>query len=173
MIELKPCEHDKDYVVTPEGTCYNVNTPPELIAVLERCRKERTRIHVFTCYKITEKLPEFTDYNYGEAWCEDYGVLGYVGRSTGRVKIPLLVYSERSYGGGELITTHIGCVMNTKTHEVLWKYEHFHFPILKVEECTLERYSNTKNKWVVEAHCKDSVQAHRLMDFFTGKRFSK
>ena len=173
MIELKPCEYDKNYVVTPDGTCYIEGTPPELIDVLERCRKERIRIRAFWCYKITEKLPEFTDYNYGEAWCDEHDVLGYVGRSTGKVKVPLLVYNARSWGGCGLTTTHLGCVMDTKTHEVLWKYEHFHFPVMKVELDTLERFSNTKNKWIIEARCNDSAQAHRLKDFFTGKRFSK
>lgn len=72
------------------GTSYHVETSQEVINVLERCRNSRTRIVV----------------GYGKdgiSWGETFDIRGYVGRSTGVTKIPLLVYNSRSLGGGHLL----------------------------------------------------------------------
>lgn len=65
-------------------TSYNDRTPESLSKVLERLRQDRTRVTVR--YK----------------WGEESS--GYISRSTGSVKIPLLVYNTRAWGGEGLLT---------------------------------------------------------------------
>jgi len=74
------------------------DTPPRLRALLLRlwqrhrksvgCVGERMRFH-------------YGDPKTGQLWGDV--VVGYVGRSTGRVKIPLVVHNSRSYGGQGLL----------------------------------------------------------------------
>ena len=73
------------------GTSYDSRTSNEVIRVLENARISRTRIIVdYGCVET------------GKSWNEEFDITGYVGRSTGNIKIPLLVYNSRSYGGGGL-----------------------------------------------------------------------
>ncbi len=74
-----------EYKEAPSGTFYRLGTPPALIATLERARENRYRIAVV--YE-GDSVPEF----------------GRVGRSTGSLKVPLLVHNARSCGGGEICT---------------------------------------------------------------------
>lgn len=75
----------EQYKEAPSGTFYRLETPLALIAVLEHAREYRYRIAVV--YE-GDSVPEF----------------GRVGRSTGSLKVPLLVHNARSYGGGEICT---------------------------------------------------------------------
>ena len=63
---------------TVNGTSYNQNTLDKVIEVLENAREKRIRIKV--------------DYGFdnGTSWGEQNDITGYVGRSTGTEKIPLL-----------------------------------------------------------------------------------
>jgi hypothetical protein len=75
----------EQYKEAPSGTHYRLGTPPALIATLERARENRYRVAVI--YE-GDSVPEF----------------GRVGRSTGSLKVPLLVHNARSSGGGEICT---------------------------------------------------------------------
>lgn len=82
------------------GTSYDVNTNDEVIRILEICMKNRTRI-----------VLDYGD-STGQSWGEDLDTTGYVGRSTGSIKIPLLVYNKRSSGGGAILTS---CIIKIST----------------------------------------------------------
>ena len=78
------------YKLSENGTSYHHQTPEEIIDILEKAIKERFRIRIY----------------YGEngkSWNEGHGTIGYIGRSTGKNKIPLLVYNSRSLGGGGIV----------------------------------------------------------------------
>lgn len=92
------------------GTFYKKNTPMDLIEVLERARENRTRIVV-----------DYGDIKTGKSWGEENYIKGYVGRSTGEIKIPLLVYNSRSIGGGGLLDNCILSVKTTKGNRTLYK----------------------------------------------------
>ena len=78
------------------GTFYPAGTPYEVIRVLEQCRADRTRIVI-----------DYGDPRTGKSWGEHPDRAGYVDRSTGTQKIPLLVYNRRAMGGGGILTTNI------------------------------------------------------------------
>ncbi len=83
------------------GTFYSAGTNDSVIEVLERCRVERIRIVV-----------DYGDVTTGKSWGERYGVKGYIGRTTGDIKSPILVYNARSLGGGLILSE---CILSIKT----------------------------------------------------------
>ena len=83
------------------GTSYNQNTPDKVIEVLETCRANNTRI-----------ILEYGNINTGQGWGDTYGVTGRIGRSTGINKIPLMIATKRSLGGGAILDN---CIVSIKT----------------------------------------------------------
>ena len=77
------------YVVV-DGTSYRKETSPEVIKVLGEAQKSRERLRF-----------RLGDVKTGRDWGDD-NERGVVGRSTGSIKIPLLIKTSRSSGGGAL-----------------------------------------------------------------------
>jgi hypothetical protein len=94
---------------TVNETSYTINTNDKVIEVLERCKSNRKRIIV-----------DYGNVETKESWNEVYDVTGYVGRSTGDIKIPLLVYNRRSIGGGSISTDCILSIKESKGKRVLF-----------------------------------------------------
>ena len=92
------------------GTSYNIETNEEVIKVLEQCRKDKTRI-----------VLDYGDPKTGESWGETFDIIGYVGRSMGSVKVPLLLYNNRSVGGGEILTHRIIGIKTSNGKKELYK----------------------------------------------------
>ena len=79
-----------------------------LIAVLESLRTNRPRTRVRVYYDSNWGL-------YGRNYDD-----GYVDRTTGQVKAPILVYNSRSYGGFYLDDDRIIKIVTTREKMVLW-----------------------------------------------------
>ena len=77
------------------GTFYHADTLYDVISWLETFRERNQRIRV-----------TFGTVENGQV-IETHKRVGYVGRSFGPVKVPLLVYSNRSYGGEAISTDRI------------------------------------------------------------------
>ena len=82
------------------GTSYHIETPIEVVKVLEYARANDIRI-----------ILNYGNTKTGKSWNEEHDIKGYVGRATGYVgrstgsnKIPLLIYSKRSFGGGSILS---------------------------------------------------------------------
>lgn len=106
---------------TVNGTSYHDKTPDKVIEVLENARTKRIRIQVDYGYTdLNEKLSD-TRQN-GQSWGEVNDITGYVGRSTGSQKIPLLVHNSRSLGGGALLDHCIVKIVTTKNKRVLYQH---------------------------------------------------
>jgi len=86
------------------GTSYDQRTPDEVIRVLENARLNRQRVHI--------SLGETEGPDQGQDWLEEFETHGYVGRSMGPVKVPLLLANRRSMGGGAILTH---CVVRIRT----------------------------------------------------------
>lgn len=80
------------YKITESGTAYHIDTPDDLVRILERLREQKTRIRI-----------DFGDTKTGESWNEEFDTTGRLGRSTGKFKVPLLIHNARSWGGGALL----------------------------------------------------------------------
>ena len=102
-----------DYVEF-NGTSYHKDTPQKVIEILDSnlngYRQQRLRFY-------------FGDALTGRDWKEEYDIYGYVGRSTGQVKIPLLIHNRSSTGGGALLDDCIVKITESKApHRVLYQH---------------------------------------------------
>lgn len=93
----------KAYRVTNTGTWYHQDTPDAVIEALESARINHTRI-----------LLDLGDTTTGESWHEEHDITGYVSRSMGPIKIPILLYNAQSLGGGGILTHCILSIRTTK-----------------------------------------------------------
>lgn len=78
------------------GTSYHAETPDSLCQLLERLRQSKTRVRF-----------HWGDPKSGKDWGDEFDVAGRIGRSTGRVKIPILVHNKRSLGGTGILDHRI------------------------------------------------------------------
>lgn len=103
------------------GTSYHEQTPVEICNALERARQSRTRIKIDLGY--TDKAPEGK--HIGQSWGEVCDVTGYVGRSMGKIKVPLLVYNSRSMGGGAMLDHRIVQIKESRGGRVLYQHPNY------------------------------------------------
>jgi len=107
----------KQYKVV-EGTSYHDETPDDVIRVLENARQHRLRLHV--------SLGETEGPQAGRDWLEEFETHGYVGRSMGPVKVPLLVANRRSTGGGAILDHRIVRIRESAGGRVLYQHPQYH-----------------------------------------------
>ena len=103
------------------GTSYDTRTPEEVIRVLEAARLNRTRLHI--------SLGETTT---GKDWLEEFESHGYVGRSMGPTKVPLLVANRRSTGGGAILDHCIVRIRESAGGRILYQHPDYHFGTLAI-----------------------------------------
>jgi hypothetical protein len=116
-------ENMKQYQVI-NGTSYDTRTPKKVVAVLEEARLNRTRLHVSLGYTDGPKT--------GLDWLEENDVYGYIGRSTGPIRIPLLVNNQRSHGGPGLLDHCILRIRESAGGRVLYQHSAYHYGNLKI-----------------------------------------
>ena len=92
------------------GTSYQKDTSDEVISVLEKCRRYETRI-----------ILDYGDTETGRSWNEVYDITGYVSRSSGDIKIPILVYNKRSMGGKPILDRCIIKISESRGKRVLYQ----------------------------------------------------
>ena len=148
------------------GTYYHQDTKKEVIQWLETSRERKQRIRIFYGSD-------------GTAWNEENDVLGHVGRSTGTTKIPLLIYSARSMGGGAILDNRI-IRIDTKASNgkivAVYQDNSVKFDHFSIGPSDMEGYhTNVINDITGEiyARCKTYKQGVNLADFMNGKRWSK
>lgn len=98
------------------GTTYHENTPDQVIAIIENCRLSNKQ------YRLKF---DFGDAETGQSWGETYDIAGYIGRSTGIEKIPLLTNNKRSLGGPALLDHCIVKISMAKGGQVLWQHPNY------------------------------------------------
>ena len=104
----------KNLGVVVDGTTYKDETPRQVVNILERSREERERICI-----------RYGDRDTGNDW-GDPRMCGHVGRSTGTVKIPLLIKTRRSYGGEGILDHAIIRITEPGTKRVLYSHPKYH-----------------------------------------------
>lgn len=135
----------------------------KLISILERCRKNNTRIRVW--YGANNKI-----------WLEEYYVMGRLGRTTGRIKIPILVNNKRSLGGRELLVPCIVRIDDIEEKETIYKLDGYEMPKLEIKEVKnnghiLDYLVMKENKILVTFSTLEKAQ--NWVDFMVGKRYRK
>ena len=113
----------------------------------------------------------------GKAWAEEYDTCGYIGRSCGTCKIPLLIPRSTSIGGGALMTDSIVKIVEIATNRVLYQHANFN-------QATFTSVENNEVKYPEYTYCVLSngelyarfttkQRADRYADFMNGKRHCK
>lgn len=117
------------YKITESGTAYHFKTPQKVIDILERARYRETRLRIY-----------LGDSKTGIDWVEENSVVGTIGRSTGTIKIPLLILTKRSIGGGAILDHCIVKIKDQDTKEVLYQHPKYKTPIIEIKESDLPQY---------------------------------
>jgi hypothetical protein len=97
------------------GTSYHDDTPDGVIRVLESARQNRVRLHI-----------SYGDRTTGRDWLEEFETQGYVGRSMGPVKVPLLLPNRRSTGGGAVLDRCIVRIRRAAGGQVVYQHPQYH-----------------------------------------------
>lgn len=126
-----------------DGTTYNTDTPDEVIAILERSRKTKLRIRIHMGYT-DDPQPGESRKAKGRDWHEEYDVTGHVGRSTGQIKVPLMIANSRSTGGDSISDNRIIRIRTTgKNGKDLYRHPDYHTG--KVTLHTIDEHANGKH----------------------------
>jgi len=102
---------------------YHEKTPKEVISVLERCRKNRTRIKV-----------NLGDILTGKSWNEENDITGYIGLCKGKSALfPILLNNAHSIGGGEIMTDSILQIKESKGSRIIYQSKNFIPSIIEIK----------------------------------------
>lgn len=120
----------------------------------------------------------------GRDWMDENDVSGYIGQSMGPQKILLLIPTNRSYGGGGILTAHVlRIIANGREIYRHAKYKQPKWTIAAVDPSkeqpegrmpypsgyTTGTFENGK----LHALFKSPAQAQRWLDFMEGRRMTK
>lgn len=160
MVTIKEV-NGKSYKVA-NGTFYHIDTADEIIKVLENARLYDKRVRVF--YGNTQT---------GKDWMEIYDTIGTIGRSCGSIKIPLLIKSKRSFGGGAILDHCI--VKITIDKETVYKNPKYYLPNMEIKEADdklkdMGLFYSVFVDGVNTYNCKTKEKAENEILFYKGLR---
>jgi hypothetical protein len=142
----------KMYIVTESNTYYSEGTRNDVIDILERARYRGQRIKLF-----------YGDIKTGRNWNEEHYTVGTIGKSTGTVKIPLLIATKRSMGGGAILTDCIIAIKEGKN--VLYKAANFKEDVYTIAPSDMQGYeANTLINGELYGRHKTEASAKRLIN---------
>ena len=114
------------------GTAYHEETPFDLVQILERLREGRATARVF-----------LGDPETGLDWNEECDVVGRIGHSTGRIKIPLLVPRDDDGGVGLLDHCIVRLVQIRRSQE-LYRHPSYRCRDFRIEDEPCEERPDLK-----------------------------
>jgi hypothetical protein len=126
--------NDVTYQVLENGHSYKTDTPEKVVSTLEKAWYRKERIKVY-----------YGNIKTGKRWNEENGIMGYVGFSTGSIKIPLLVPNKNSLGGGALLDNCIIKIRESKGKHVLYQSENFQQSKFEIVPSDLPEYQFNLN----------------------------
>ena len=146
------------------------NVNEALMSLIVRAWKYKFRIRVF-----------YGDIHTGRSWNEEYDVMGTIGRTTGNIKVPILLSRKNSNYGGALLLSSVIRVDDIEDKKTLWKLPNFHVEPMEIvyypddPNGLLYNVMQTKDSGVRinVANFKTEKQANRWIEFMEGKRYSK
>jgi hypothetical protein len=119
---------NKEEYQQADGTFYHLETPKRVVDVLESCRRSGRRIRLY--YGKTD--PDSPDV--GLDWEEQFDITGKLGRSTGTIRIPILLHNSRSTGGGAILDHCIVRITSSRKGGLdLYRHPQYHTDAKKVE----------------------------------------
>ncbi len=109
------------------GTCYHEETPKAVVDWLETARERGDRVRLY-----------YGDPATGKDWLEEHDVRGTIGRSTGQIKIPLVIPTARSTGGPGILD-HCVVKLEVAGREV-WRHSSYHLGKIEAKPSEIESH---------------------------------
>lgn len=116
----------------------------------------------------------YGDVESGGSWDEENDVCGYIGKSGGNIKVPLLLNKSNSTGGVEL-TNNIVKIYNITLKKVVYQHPTFNQSKFEaVNGSDMKVYAaNVLQDGKIYSRCKTFQSAVKLAAFMNGERMSK
>lgn len=148
------------------GTAYHIQTPDNLVNLLERIRLSGRRVRLF-----------YGDVKTGRDWLEEYDTMGVISRSTGEIAVPILIRNKRSLGGSPILDHCI--VKVTVDGNPVYVHPNYHQHQLFIDSTPVtingKVYQATvciQDRGIPKPHARfETVEkAVRWLDFITGRK---
>lgn len=142
------------------GTWFDPRTPKKVCRVLEQARKNGTLLRLF-----------YGEPETGRDWLEEHDVLGTIGRSTGVLKVPLLI-GEGGHSGPAVLDHCIVRIIRVEDGKVLYQHPRYHLGELTVTHAAdQETPAEVNVDGRLAARFRDPVDAYHWMAFMAGRSF--
>lgn len=176
----------KEYKVC-NGTFYSAEALDGAILALEYARVNRIRIRIFYAYKTAEEKENGvrdSKFDVLEVWEDENDCIGWLGRSNGNIKIPILLSSSSSPYGLSILESRV-VLVKTTGGKVLFTADGLKFPEWKVnadsdkKTCELLYKTSLMEDFETYATCRDEDfqkavrRMERLSEYMRGVRFTK
>ena len=104
-----------------QQTYFDPGTERKAATVLESCRRTGNKVRLILGNTVT-----------GEPWLNEHDVVGTIGRSSGHLKIPLLMENGESYGGA-ILTTCLLTLIDWRSGRTLYRHAAYREPDLSLK----------------------------------------
>ncbi|GAO20864.1 MULTISPECIES: hypothetical protein [Comamonadaceae] len=140
-------------------TYFGPGTDPQAARVLEACRRDGRKVRLMLGDTAT-----------GRCWLEEHGVVGCIGRSTGTLKVPLLV-EPGAGGGGSILTDCLLRIVEWDTGRDLYRHRAYRLPKLALRHTPEEkaRAWQVLQGGTVAAAFSDAGRAGAYLAFMCGE----
>lgn len=101
-------------------TYFDPGTDHKAARVLEQCRNAGTKVRLI-----------LGDTSTGRTWLDEYGVVGRIGRSTGTLKVPLLI-EQGEYGGCAILTASLLAIVDWDSGMFIFRHPAYRTPDLSI-----------------------------------------
>jgi hypothetical protein len=146
-----------DYKVV-DGTYYHQDTPDEVVEILEQIRKSGARVRLFYGDKWT-----------GRDFLEENDVVGYIHRSAGPIKTPILIPRSDSICGSPIMDNAVVRITRGKVN--LYQQDNYQNLVsFSVSNDQVDPLWTVKNGSQTILVTSDGVYALAYVDFLLGKR---
>lgn len=155
-------QYRKAWALTSEldlGTWFDPDTPKPVCSILERYRKSGDMLRIF--YGNSET---------GRDWMQENDVVGYIGRSLGPQKIPLLI-ADGERGGPGILDHCIVRIIDVDSRKELYRHPRYHHGDMEIRPATCGK-PYTHGVWVDgknHANFRSYGTAAQWVAFMTGE----
>ena len=122
--------HSTTYKITDSGTAYHIDTPEKVVSVLETARINQTRVKIY-----------YGDKETGRDWHEEHDTTGRISRSTGTVKIPLIIHNNKSIGGPSILDHRIVKIKRLSDGYILYQHPNYQPPKIEITDSQQPEYN--------------------------------